>query len=418
MTIATGKLTDAGLSVLRDKLVKLNKRAARLGLEPLTVTVLSTERVTRKTPSGLDTTVCINEVECAGSVPRVNGWEVVARIEFTGAGNLVHCAPGAEGLDCRYRNSDNVCDHCNTNRVRNDLIVLRHSDGREIRVGRNCCADYVRTGDAAGLIEYAGWLGGIERMVGECDEDGYREGNGRPVESVETIVRAASICIRKLGWTSGREAYEDLSGRKSATKNDVCNLLWAPPAGSRAYADWKRWIEESELTVCDYDRELAAKALEWARTVEPGKSDYLANLKVLAQLELVGTDKIGYLVSVIPAYNRACDRETERAARADAAAAKGRKGYIGEPKKRMRGITATCTGLHSFEGHYGVTTLVRFEHRISDSEYAVLAWFATGDKTEDFEKGTEYTFDATCKDHNDHEKYGKQTRINRVTVKK
>ena len=99
------------------------------------------------------------------------------------------------------------------------------------------------------------------------------------------------------------------------------------------------------------------------------------------------------------------------------AAAKGTKVYFGEPKVRVRGISATCVGVNSFEGHYGVTTLVRFEHRISESEYAVLVWFASGDKTEDFEAGEDYTFDATVKGHDEHDKYGKQTKINRVTVK-
>jgi hypothetical protein len=417
MAIATGTLTGGGLWVLREKLEKLNKRAVRLGLEPMTLTVVKTETKRRVMPSGLKKTVCISHVEIDGQPPRINGWGVVGRVEFTEAGNLVHVAPHAGEFDSKYRTVDNVCEHCNTQRRRNDVVVIRHSDGRELQVGRNCLADYIRSDDAEALICYADFLGNIERTVGELEDD-YRESHGKPSESLVTVVRAASICIRKLGWTSGREAYEDHTGRKSATKNDVSNLLIPPPAGSRAFADWEKWIEECELTVCDYDKELAAKALHWAESLEPGDSDYLANLKVLAQLERIGFDKLGYAVSIIPAYNRACERETERRDRMEAAARKGDKVFVGEPKKRMKGIRVTCKGLKSFEGNYGVTTLVRFEHRVSPTEYAILVWFASGDKTEDFEVDADYTVDATCKDHNDHEKYGKQTRVNRVTVKK
>lgn len=408
MRIATGKLNDSALSALRDKLKRLNKRAVRLGLEPMRMMILRTETVSRKMPSGLDESVCINHIEVTGCAPRINGWVVAARIEFTNNGNLVHVAPGIGSVDNRYRTIGNICEHCNTNRRRNDIIVIRHFDGREICVGRNCLADYIRTESAEGLIEAASWGDTVSEAISEFESDYYGSG-GRPVESVETLVQAASICIRKLGWVSGREAYDN--GR-SSTRDDVCNLL-VPPTGHNAIVEWKLWIENNGLTVTDYDKDLATKAIEWAKSVQPGDSDYLHNLNVLASAEMATWDNAGYIVSIIPAYNRAVERETERAALAEK---KGRKGYIGEPKKRMRGIKATCVGIRSFEGRYGVTTMLRFEHRISESEYAVLIWFASGDKTEDFDLDTEYTFDATCKGHNDHEKYGKQVQINRLKL--
>jgi len=409
MTIATGKLTDLGVSRLTDKVNKMNKRAVKLGLDELVLTVVSREAKKVTGPSGLDYTVWVNEVEVDGQLPCIDGWSVAARIEFSEHGNLVHVAPGIDNLDSRYRTVSNHCEHCNTKRRRNDILVLRHSDGRELCVGRNCVADYIRSGNADGLIWYASYLG--SDLCSECDEDWEMRGERvKHFESVKTIVRASSVCIRKLGWVSGRIAYEQ---DKGSTKNDVCALLY-PPYSGEARKGWERWIKDNDLTVCDHDRDLADKAMAWAESVDTSKSEYLHNLQILVKSEHVGADKFGYLVSLIPAYNKAVERETEYAARN---AKKGRKEFVGEPKKRMRGITAKCVGLNSFDGHYGVTTLVRFEHRTDSDSYAVLTWFASGDKTEDFEVDEEYTFDATCKDHEDHEKYGKQTRINRVTVK-
>ena len=234
---------------------------------------------------------------------------------------------------------------------------------------------------------------------------------GKPTESVLTVVSAASIAIRKLGWVSGREAYDYGS---VSTRDNVCRMLY-PPFGDASNKGWKDWIESNDLTVSEYDTGLAAKAIEWVKSVDTSKSEYLHNLSLLAQLEYVTADKFGYLVSLISTYNKACERETERADKAAKAAAKGSKTYYGSPKVRSKGIKATCVGLNSFEGNYGVTTLVRFE-AYADNSYSPLAWFASGDKTEDFEVGEDYTFDAMIKDHNDHEKYGKQTRINRLKV--
>ena len=169
MTIATGKLTDLGVERLREKLAKMNKRAVRLGLDELTLTIGEREPVRTKGPTGLYYTVFINEVEVAGCLPCIEGWTCAARIEFTDLGNLVHCAPGVDNLDLAYRTMKNRCDHCNTKRVRNDVLVMRHSDGRELCVGRNCVADFVRSGGAEGLIWSAGWLG--EDICGGRDED-------------------------------------------------------------------------------------------------------------------------------------------------------------------------------------------------------------------------------------------------------
>ncbi len=187
MTIATGKLTDLGVERLRVKLAGMNKRAVRLGLDKLVLTLGERTAVKTKGPTGLDYTVFVNEVEVAGCLPCIEGWSCVARIEFTELGNLVHCAPGVDDLDSSYRTVKNKCDHCNTNRIRNDILVLRGSEGQEICVGRNCVADFVRSGGAEGLIWYASWLG--SDICGERDEDWEMGGKrGKPTEGVLTIV--------------------------------------------------------------------------------------------------------------------------------------------------------------------------------------------------------------------------------------
>lgn len=89
MNIATGKVTDCGLAVLNHKIAQLNKRAVKLGMTPLTVAVTGEEIVETKHPSGLPYRYRLHIVEVTGEAPRINGWMVVARIEFTAAGNFV-----------------------------------------------------------------------------------------------------------------------------------------------------------------------------------------------------------------------------------------------------------------------------------------------------------------------------------------
>ena len=127
-------------------------------------------------------------------------------------------------------------------------------------------------------------------------------------------MQVASICIRKLGWKSSRAAYD---GGFNSTKSDVFAVLY-PPTGRADRRDWEKWIEKNELTVSEFDKDRAAKALQWAQSLEPGDSDYLHNISILANSESVHADKFGYVVSIIVAYEKDCEREVERKARADA----------------------------------------------------------------------------------------------------
>lgn len=402
----TATLTDNALAILSGKVDELNKRAARNGLEPLTLRVLGRNEVRDTYPNGVDRIDYTNDVELTGVSPRIDGWQVIARIEFTDNGNLVHVAPSIGNIDNKYRTIDNRCDHCNTRRRRNDVIVLRNDDGSEICVGRNCVADFIRDADADALIDFAKLLGNLESMVNEaCEEDmggGEREVIAYPLVSV---LQNASIVIRKIGWVSATKAREE---DVVSTKENVSALL-NPPRNAIALHDWEKWVRKLNLVVTDFDKELAARALEWVRNVEPGDSDYLHNIKLLALSDTVAHDKLGYVVSIISAYQRETNKQVERAARPESV-------YYGVAGKRNRNIQAECKGLRSFDGYYGVTTMVKFEAYI-DGKVAPIVWFASGDRTPDFEVGEEYTFDATVKKHEEHETYGKQTIVNRVTVR-
>lgn len=403
MLIHEATLTYGALSILRDKTDALNRRAERLGLDPIVIDVVTIETAIEEDEAGIEHTVEYYCIEVHGKQPRINGWGVIARIEFTGGGNLVHTAPGVDSINLKYRTIGNVCEHCNTQRNRNDVIVIQHEDGRELVVGRNCLADYIRTEDASGLIEFAQLRDKYNELVDAAERD-YEEGisDGRiiPSLSIETVLQAASLCIRKIGWTSGSKAYEE---ERTSTRDDVRMLLCSPRT-SRTYIEF---VRRYDLHTCEQDKELAAKALEWVRNIPADTdSDYLYNIRTICSGECIHPDKLGYAVSVIPAYKRDIERRAERKE------TNTDKQFVGEVGKRLRDLPVTVKRIRSTEGQYGVTTIIAFESDGND-----LTWFASGDKTGDFEEGTSYTVDATVKKHEDDARYGKQTIVNRVRVK-
>jgi hypothetical protein len=204
-----------------------------------------------------------------------------------------------------------------------------------------------------------------------------------------------------MGRTAARDSYDGI-----ATADMAARIIYG--SGSRHEA----WLRENNLFSCDEDKEYVEKAIEWACELDDKGNEYKATIKAIAcagEVDMRTLD--GYAASILIAYDKAREREIEYARKN---ANSKNKVWLGCEKKREKGLRVTCVGVNTFEGYYGTTTLVRFEHDVNDNDKAVLVWFASGDQFNDWESGKDYVIDATVKGHDDHEKYGKQTKINRV----
>lgn len=412
--ITSGKVTDGGLAILREKVETMNRRAVRLGLAPMAVSVVGTEIETLTQPvSGLTYERKYNLVEVTGETPRINGWQVAARIEFTEAGNLVHVAPGIEGVRAEWRIVGNVCQHCDTKRRRNDLIVIKHESGEEKIVGRNCLADYIRTANAEGMLAYAVMLSEFGLIVTGAESEfwGGDGGRGEMTDTLDTVLKFASVCIRKMGWTSGSVARADFTGCLQSTADDVRKLLFVP-SNNAAYVAWEAWVNSNGLFASEFDAEEMEAAKAWLDTLDDAAvrdSEYLHNLRVIRDLGYVEWSKMGYAASIVPTARKARDEAVKRA---EFAKGNANKGFVGTVGERMRNVVVTVKRVNSIDGNYGVKTIITFS--AGDNE---LTWFASGDKCEEFRVGVTFTVDATVKEHKDHERFGKSTIVNRVTVK-
>gem|GEM_PF-5289792 len=414
-TLTTVTLNARGKSVLWARVAKLNKRATRYGMNSITLRVISEEPIERAVKvNGITQFVPDIEyvVEINGCEPCINGWKLVARVEFDAcAGTLVHIVPGHEDNDsyAQYRTIGPVCEHCHVARKRNDVFVLENQEGVRRIIGRNCLADYLRSGNAADLARWAEFMGEIEKTGsdgGDGDSEYERGGHVNSVMSLSAYLRVVAVAKRRFGWL-GRVAARDADG--VATADTAIRILFGRGAGH------ERWLAENELFASSDDAEYVEKAIEWAGSDDENPSEYRYIIRKLALAGSVDMSKhAGYAASILIAYDKHLEREVEYAARV---AGMKEKVYIGSPKKRIRNLSVKCVGVSTFEGYYGVTTIVRFEHYPDGPDgntRAILVWFASGDKCYDWNVDEDYVIDATVKAHDDHEKYGKQTKINRV----
>ena len=91
------------LDLLQEKIVKLNKKAVKLGTQPITLEVIGEHEVIRQSPVlKVKYVDLVKHVVVHGETPCINGWLLVAKITpvTTGEGNhertenLVSCVPG------------------------------------------------------------------------------------------------------------------------------------------------------------------------------------------------------------------------------------------------------------------------------------------------------------------------------------
>jgi len=367
---------------LKSRINQLNRRAPRLGCEPISLNVLRTYSKEKTDPiTRLPYTQSRMEIEIIGESPQLEGWCLLAAVEtLANDENLVRCVPGCTVPE-QYRSTDMHCDHCGTNRRRREVFILRHEDGRTVQVGRTCIADFLGHVSASTLASRAEYLMSADSLAEEAESDHYR--TGEIYLDISHFLGTVAICIRRLGWES-RGKTEGMA---------TADIAWSILNSNDKFIE--EFIRENNIVVEERDVELAKNALEWARKLEDG-NDYLYNLGVACRQEHVNWKTIGIVASAIAAYQHNCEKQEK----------KGQ--HVGEVGKRMD-FEVTVKRLRYFDSDWGVRTMALFEDKSGNH----LVWWAS--RGLDLEEGDTLTLRGTIKKHDDY-KGTPQTIVQRCKI--
>jgi len=335
-------------------------------------------------------------VTVTGEAPRFAGWNLVAVLEplatDDGTENIIQAVPGQK-CPVEYRNRVGQCDHCHTERRRNQTFVCRHIDGHHQMVGRNCLADFLGHTDPhhlAKMAEMLGELAGICEAAGddEWNEGGSRGGNAWSLDCFMAMT-AASIVLD--GWLSRGKAFE-YGG--IATANKTLEALSPLPKQDSIYLFWLDTMRE--LAAHDRQQATAAAAIAWAAELteeEIGDSDYLYNLCLVCRAGYVTGKTAGLAASLIVAHARAVEAEVRQREFAKRAETSKHQGVVGERIWRK----LTLERVHYSESFYGTTAI----HGMCDDDGNAYTWFASNELS-DFDKGDSRWILATVKSHGEY----------------
>lgn len=370
-----------------EKIASLNKRAVKLGIEThLWAEVVGGEyirKIEKDTYDGIvkrDVLVC--DVKLHGDLPKLDGWQLIAVLSNFEGQVLIEVVPG-ETVDTKYWSTRNpeYCDHCHTNRKRNDTFLVRHEDGRMMQVGRQCLRDFLGH-NANALMTWGNLFAGLNADIEEMSRGGG--GWGDPIYKMENIMPEVVAITRKCGWLSRTKARESYG--KTATADTVLELQRQPrsPKDEEFQKEIAQMIAEDATIKAE-----AQKIIEFVQNAvqKDDLNDYEYNLSVVYNREvpIMNDRTAGIACSAIAYYQNSIREKVAR----ESAPESNWLGVVGDK------ITATVTvyskGYH--ESDYGTTVRINAK----DADGNVIVTFGSGAALWDMEEGETYTIKGKIK---------------------
>jgi hypothetical protein len=399
-------IPSLNLGRLEARILELNKKCKKLKLEPIVLAHIGHERrVDEKTGD----VMIYHRVSVTGQRPIVNGWEYIATLEHTDEGNIIRTVPGTDvedGFLADFQKKDKWCDHCRTNRRRNDTYLLREISTKAVKqVGRNCLSDFTGHANPLALAQAAEFLALACESAEACRDllEGFGCGTtDRGAFDLEYFLSWVHSCIRRSGWVS-RSSIEAHYGVGEATADQARRLI-------KDYRKDPDAAAIKEMIPTDADRTRVTAALAWIREGEgiDTSVDFLNNLSVVCKGDLLSHRHIGIAAALFIAFDRA---EGDRRARERHAAQGAASQWQGKEGERLT-ITVTCESAYHHKSDDWRIGIIHI-YTLIDNEGNQYKWFSSRDC---LDEGTIYQLSATVKKH-DAWKGIKQTIVTRCSIK-
>lgn len=405
------QIPEANLETLRHEIAKLNRRASKLGVVPVTLTETGAVQVIEKKDdvTGLVVkTSKIIEIELVGQTPKFAGWTLAATLEHTPEGNIIRKVPSCTVDLMPFKQCTPKCQHCNLQRNRKDTYLVAHDDGRTLQVGHDCIRDFLGHASPQGLAAMAELLfsaGELCSMGEDCDFEG---GGSRGKEYVyaRTFMAYCARAIRQYGYVSRKAEQEaEMEGTyRASTKSTVMSWMFPPPdAECRRKMREKHCLDgEAWPTPSVEDVAKADAAREYAVSVLETKSDlteFENNLLICSKLESLEFRTCGIAAYVVEYFRRATEKDAEQK--------QANNTHFGEIGKRYKKVSLTYLGCASFDSQWGTC----FIHRLENEAGQRLVW-KTGTEL-GYADGFKFVAAFTVKEHGEFKGWN-QTKISRV----
>lgn len=283
MIIKTISIDADRLEVVQGRIAKMNKKAEKLGLSGIDVSMIERNVQIKQVVNGR-TVVMVKSVidmNLSAEVLKYGNYEHIATLDHTvGDMPMVKTVPN-KMMPIKYQSAGSGCDHCGISRKRNNTFIFKDDDDYK-QVGSTCLKEFFGIDPIADL----NWFADLY----DFDDDDYVGGGSGAEFTNTTVLSFALAVVNVYGYVSGKSAKE--SGDMLSTADRVRLMI-----GARGVADV--WENAEKLEV------FAEELIKWGLSHYTDDSDYAHNMRIILDRGHTGSKYYGYLVSVISAYNNA-----------------------------------------------------------------------------------------------------------------
>lgn len=381
--------------LMNERLKKLNKKAEKLNIKPVTVEILNT--VMYKIDEEKDVEIPSYEVKIEQEEEVViNGYKFMGKLEKNVGDTYIY--KGEEGVP-KEQKKIIACQHCNTNRKRKFYYILKNEDTNEfITVGKSCLKDFTGHVDAEKIARfYQDIKMFIEENYEDCYES-YYSGEFYPtIYSIDSVIRASIISVKKRGY------FKSDSENEMPTKVDVENIIRSN-CGRGTKADREDYNKSIKVPQEEVD-----EMKDIINSLEP-KNDFIENLQLLIKDGFVKETMLGFAVYIPVAVEKEKERRLKEELRKKANSESNYVGEIGE-KITKEVYYSRYVGFESF---YGKGFSMTYMYIFLDKDNNCIVWKTQ--KSEDFQTGDLIEISGKVKEHSEY-KGLKQTFVTRPKIK-
>lgn len=326
---------------------------------------------------------------------KIDDWECIAVLEIHDAGNIIRRINTEINIPERFKHTENICEHCNSKRQRNNLYVIHNTETDEWKqVGGNCLKLY--TGGLS--MEYvAAYMDGIT----ELEEFDGIVGRGKAYYNVFDVISYAVEVINKTGYFNAQAMLP--------TKYIVSTLMHnglsrAVELINKDFKDARLDVRVSEVDFNkESTRDIVEQIINYYENLEDD-SEFVHNVKVMLNEKVVLAKNFGYLCYLPEGYAKYIQKEIEKAKRIETS-------YFGEVGKRYKDkVINNISLITSWETQWGYTGI----YKIILEDGSVLTWKTNNylylERNEEFDK-----ISFTVKEHKEYNGE-KQTEVTRCKI--
>ena len=286
----------------------------------------------------------------------INNYECVAVLEMHDSGNIIKKLNKDIEIPLRFRTSDNVCEHCNTNRNRKNLFVIRNIETNEFKqVGKDCLKLYTGGMSAEAVCYYYDLLIELEENFVINESEPHKR-----YYSIDEIIKTSAIITSKLGYVKSGNCmstkslvYTKLSNKKFGVDN-INKLLIGIKSNIRFTE------EEFEVDMQEY----VDKVKDYYLNIDD-TTDFTHNIKVLLNDMYVEKSNIGIICYLHCGYDKYLENIKAKEER------KNSTSYFGEIGKRYSNIAFNkFYAVTSYINDYGITYI----YKIILEDGSILIW--------------------------------------------